>query len=457
MRIAVVAEPLDRAVARCPAVADAHRRFDWRTEAANMTVAVPGYDRAPRSPVDDRALDLLDLAVGVYAADIAVRRGERESWPRAITLTMPVRDPDFWRATEPTLAQLLYTLTHDSLRLDFYPAPEDLAGPRDGAWAGLDIRPDCVSMLSGGLDSLAGAVMLLSTGRRVAFTMHRSGNPLVRAAQEASIAALERHWPGAGVTCAATVTPEPRGRRAHPLPPPEQREPSRRARSLLFMALAALTARGAGVGAVFMCENGLLNTGLPLSPARAGSMSTQSTHPVALARFNDIAARIGLGLHLSNPFVYQTKGELVRDLLAPHLTPREIQSTVSCWALGRYPRPCGGCLPCLIRRLAMAWADLPEEAHMIDLLGEPRSYVGTTAWGNLVDLLRHARQLQEMGDAEVLGANPGLLLLPSAGLSLPDVIAMLRRHADQTLTVVRRRYPRAAELVASDRCARPGA
>jgi len=278
--------------------------------------------------------------------------------------------------------------------------------------------------------------------------MHRSGNPLVRAAQEASIAAVERNWPGASVTCAATVAPDPRGQAALPFPAPEEREPSRRARSLLFMALAALTAHTVGVDDVLMCENGLLNSGLPLSPSRAGSMSTRSTHPAALALFDDIARRAGLSGRLSNPFVYQTKGELVRDFLAPYLSPREIQSTASCWALGRFPRPCGGCIPCLVRRFAMAWAGLPEEAHMIDLLAEPKSYVGTTAWGNLVDLLRHARQIEEASDVEVLTANPSLLLLQTAGLSLPDVIAMLRRHADQTLNVVRRRYPRAAGLIA---------
>lgn len=441
-RIAVVAEAPERAAARCPAVADAHWLLDWRTQRANVAADVPCLGSRHAA----RALDLLDVAVGIYAADLAVLRGEREGWPREIELTIPVRDPDFWRDTEPTLVQLLYTLTHDSLRLDFYQAPGNLATPQ--AAAAIDLRPDCVAMLSGGLDSLAGAVMLLSTGRRVAFTMHRSGNPLVRAAQDASIAALERHWPGASVTCAAAVAPAPRGPGALPFPPPELREPSRRARSLLFMALAALTAQTAGVADVLMCENGLLNSGLPLSPSRVGSMSTHSTHPTALALFDEIAGRVGLAARLSNPFVYQTKGELVRDLLAPHLSPREIQSTVSCWALGRFPRPCGGCIPCLIRRIAMAWAGLPEEAHMIDLLGEPQAYVGTAAWGNLVDLLRHARQIEETGDVEVLGANPSLLLLQTAGLSLPDVIAMLRRHADQTLTVVRQRYPRAAALLA---------
>lgn len=447
-RLAVVAEPPDHAARRCPIVADARWLLDWRTQRANVALDVPWLGDHRALLAHDRALDLLDVAVAVYAADIAVLRGERESWPREIELAIPVCDPDFWRATEPALVQLLFALTHDSLHLSFYPAPAPDETRARAASTRLGVDPDCVSLLSGGLDSLAGAVMLLSTGRRAAFVMHRSGNPLVRAAQEASTAALERHWPGSSVTCAATVAPDPRGRDAHPFPPPEQREPSRRARSLLFMALAALTAHTVGRPEVLMCENGVLNSGLPLSPSRAGSMSTHSTHPAALALFDEIARRVGLSARLANPFIYQTKGELVRDLLAPHLPPREIQSTVSCWALGRFPRPCGGCIPCLIRRCAMAWAGLPEEAHMIDLLAEPQAYVGTTAWGNLVDLLRHARQIEDSGDVEVLAANPSLLLMQSAGLSLTDAIAMLRRHADQTLTVVRERYPRAAALLA---------
>jgi len=446
VRIAVVGEPPERAAQRCPQVGAAELLLDWRSERANVRVDVPCLAEVPASPVRDAACDLLSVAVALYGADIAVRRGERDAWARDIELAVPVRDVPRWEAASTDLGRLIHLLTRDKVALSFYPGERrpdfpDVASPLAGAHA------DCVSMLSGGLDSLAGAAMLQRGGRRPAYVMHRSGNPTARAAQDAAVAAIERHWPHAGVVCEATVAPDARGADALPFPPPEEREPSRRLRSLLFMALAAVTAEGAGVEEVFMCENGPMTTGVPLSPARAGSMSTQSTHPAALARFNAIADALGLGAGIINPFVYETKADLVRDVLVPVLSPEEIQSTVSCWAAGRANRPCGGCVPCLQRAIAMAWAGLPPEAHMIDLLDSPRSYMGTDAWGNLVDLLRNARQTAASTDLELLTAHPGLLALQGSGLNLPDVVAMLRRNAEQTLSVVRDHFPEAARLV----------
>ncbi len=445
-RVAVVCEPPDRAAARCPQVGAAELLLDWRTERANVRIDVPCLSHLSASALFDVACDLLDIAVALYVADIAVPRGKREAWARHIELAVPVREPELWESVRTELGRLIYVLTRDDIALTFYPAAQ-CPGRTHGRPRMPDFEPDCVSMLSGGLDSLAGAVMLQRAGRRPAYCMHRSGNPTVRAAQDATVATLQRHRPGAGVLCDATVAPGPRGADALPFPPPEEREPSRRLRSLLFMALAAATAEGAGVEEVLMCENGPMTTGVPLSPARAGSMSTQSTHPAAIEHFNAVVAALGLRGRISNPFVYETKGDLVRDVLAPNLSPEQIQATVSCWAVGRANRPCGGCVPCLQRAIAMAWAGLPAEAHMIDLLGSPRSYVGTDAWGNLVDLLRNARRLATSTDLDMLAAHPALLAPPSSGLNLPDVLAMLRRNAEQTLTVVREHYPEAARLI----------
>ena len=196
-----------------------------------------------------------------------------------------------------------------------------------------------------------------------------------------------------------------------------------------------------------MPENGVLTAGLPLVSSRAGSMSTHSTHPSALALMNRIAERAGLVGRLHNPFVYQTKSELVRDVLAPNLSCAEIQSTASCWAVGRANRQCGGCIPCLLRRIGMAWAELPSEAYMVDPLARPGDYAGTDAHGNLVDMLRQAERLSRLSVAEMLVEQPELLALHSAGVDVDAIVTMLKRHADQTLTVVRERYPAAAGLM----------
>ena len=84
---------------------------------------------------------------------------------------------------------------------------------------------------------------------------------------------------------------------------------------------------------------------------------------------------------------------------------------------------------------------------MIDVLAEPRRYVGTDAYGNLVDLLGHAQQAVTLSDAEMLVTQPDLLELIPAGVSVTDVIAMLRRHGEQVREVVREHFPQAAAVM----------
>ncbi len=446
-RIVVIHGSPDGVAQRSRTGAPADLLIAWHGDRANVSAEL-GAVRAPGEPeLPSAAQDLLDITTALYAADIAVKRGEREQWPRTFELAIPVRDVELWSGLTVDLHRLLYELTRDTVRLSFYAddAPATAGPAAEAVPSGL--HPDCVSMLSGGLDSLAGAVMLQQTGRRPIYSLHRSGNPAVRTAQQSTLAAIEAHWPGAWTARPCDVETDPRGEGALPFPAPEDREPSRRCRSLLFMALALTTAEAAGVDEAYMCENGVLTAGLPFSAARAGSMSTHSTHPLALALMNRVAEAAGMRARLLNPFVYQTKAELIRDVLAPNLSAQEIQRTASCWAVGRANRQCGGCVPCLLRQIGMAWAELPEEAHMVDVLARPGDYVGTDAYGNLVDILRQAEQISRQTDAEVLVSQPGLLSLHAAGLDVGAVVAMLRRHAEQTLTVVRERYANAARLI----------
>ncbi len=445
-RIAAIHGSPTDAAKSTPAVASSDLLIAWTGEHANVSARL-GAVCAPSEPVPPAAVqDLLDIATALYAADIAVMRGEREAWTREIELAIPVRLVDLWDDAAEDLRRLTYELSRDTFHLVFYESPQ-APSPGCAAAASPGFDPDCVCTLSGGLDSLAGAVMLQETGRRPVWSLHRSGNPAVRTAQELALAAVERHWPGRSAARPCIVEPNPRGEAALPYPPPEKREPSRRCRSLLFMALALATAEAVGVDEVYMPENGILTAGLPLVASRAGSSSTHSTHPSALKLMNAVAERAGMRARISNPFVYQTKSELIRDILAPNLSIAEIQSTASCWAVGRANRQCGGCIPCLLRQIGMAWAELPPEAYMLDPLSRPSEYVGTDAYGNVVDMLRQAERASRMSEAEMIVAQPELLSLHAAGVDVDEVATMFKRHARQTLTVIRDRYPAALDLI----------
>ncbi len=452
MRFRVVGGPTDEAGATESRSAEAAWPLDWTSARHNAASTPAPFQALTRIPPSPLAHDLTDIAVAVYLADIAAQRGTREAWVREIAIDIPVRDPDFWDRGSDDLRHLLYVLTRDNFSFRFRqqassPSADTVPGGEDGAPAGGAPGVDCVCLLSGGLDSFAGAAMLLHTGRRPLLVSHRSGNPTAEAAQRRVVAALERLAPGQSQWVGVRVAPAGNGARALPFPPPDRRESSRRARSFLFMALGAAAAQVTGVSEVYLCENGTLTAALPLTPARTGSLSTRSTHPLAVKQFTELAVRAGLGCVIVNPFVHQTKGEVVGEFLRPLVPPARILQSESCWAAGRQNRPCGGCIPCLLRRLALLAAGVGDEACMVDVLAAPERYRGSESYSNLVDLLTQAAAFLERSDVELVREYPQLLDLSAAGLEIGDTLRTLRRQAGEVQAVLEAHFPAAAALL----------
>ncbi len=416
--------------------------LSWEGPHANLSRNLQELQRWQKRELPTPLADLVDIASAIYAADIGLPRGRQEQWVRHIHMLLPVRDPAFWQAHADALGYLLYVLTRDNYVFEFVAREEEEeACAVRGEKA--SFAADCVCLLSGGVDSFAGAVMLLHTGRRPVFVCHQSGNPTVRAAQHYVLQSLQGL--AAGQFVSATVRLQVRGRSGH-FPEPAQREPSQRARGFLFMSLALAAAAGLGVAEAYMYENGILTLAVPLSSARIGGLSTRSTHPKVMALMNRLAADMGAGAELLNPFMYQTKAEIIRDILRPRMSPSVIPKTESCWAAGRASRPCGGCVACLIRRLAMLAAGLPDEAYEIDVLADPQRYRGTEAYANLVDLLGLSAEYLARPDAELLRLSPELVDCASYGVSLTDALAMYRRFAQEVHSVVQAHFPQAAQL-----------
>ena len=166
------------------------------------------------------------------------------------------------------------------------------------------IRPteDCVTLLSGGLDSLIGVIDITAAGKKVLAV-----SELVRgdAEKQRDFAATI----GGGLTHLqlhhnATV------------PNPET-PPSQRARSIVFLAYGVLSATSLGryhAGDrvdLNICENGFIAINPPLTGSRVGSLSTRTTHPVVLALFQQILTGAGIRVDVSNPYRFKTKGEML--------------------------------------------------------------------------------------------------------------------------------------------------
>jgi 7-cyano-7-deazaguanine synthase in queuosine biosynthesis len=418
-------------------------RLDWRTERRNAGLTAEGI-ALPEGVAGRWVQDLVDVATAVYLSDLATPRGQNEQWLRELELELAVREIDFWKAQEEKLSYLLYVLTHDNYRFTFHSRTEPSPLPAADPW----IETDCVCLLSGGLDSAAGSAALLHTGRHPRLVVHSSGNPTVAAAQDHILDLWEKKWAGEFARARVRLAPSAHRTGAWEYPPPEQRETSRRSRSFLYLALGVAAAWGEDVAEVYLYDNAVLTAAVPLSEARASSFTTHSTHPQVLQGMNELVAAAGGEITCLNPFAYQTKGEVIRTHLRPYLTPGEIEATVSCWRVGRQQRQCGTCVPCLLRRIGLLAAGLPDEVYEDDLLAKPLQYRGTEGWRNLIDLLGWTSTVLATPRMQMAMEYSSLLSSAQGGANLLDVIDALRRQAGEVFEVVSRHFPAAAKLMA---------
>lgn len=289
-----------------------------------------------------RAWDLLSIALSVIAADTAVSRGSSpDGWTREIALCVAVSDLDFWSSHVSLLESQLRFLTTDIWSLEFVEGGRLPTPPKKGM-----IKPDhdCVCLLSGGLDSLIGAVDLAAN--RVLKPYIVSQVSKGDKSRQADFATMI----GGGMS---------RLELNHNVKCPWTNERSQRARSIIFIAYGVLMATalkryhdGSSV-TLYVCENGFISINPPLTTGRVGSLSTRTTHPVFIKQFQQLLAVAGLDVTIENPYQYRTKGEMLKECADQAFLKKHAAKSTSCGRFGFFGyRHCGRCVPCLIRRAA---------------------------------------------------------------------------------------------------------
>jgi hypothetical protein len=396
--------------------------------------------------LDERAVDLVRIAAFVFAADQLLSRGgkgdpNRRHWRRELAICAPVSDPSFWSDEDTTtaLSEALGYGTEDRWEFAFSPAPDEdrnlqLAFEVDARR--ILAEPDCVSLLSGGIDSLCATVEAVAAQqRRPVLVSHRTA-PHVAAPQRRLVRGLEAHFP-AWALPHLNFWIHRRGKEAV--------ERTRRTRGFLIAALGAAVAGQVHLPTVLLADNGYVSVNPPVNAQLVGALNSRGTHPTFLRLVNRLLELVfPFGVQLENPLQNRTRAEALA-LLAEHRCEHLLRETHSC-SKSRQPadKPhCGVCSQCVDRRFATVAAELeafdPPDEYGVDIFtaplppGEPRvfamSYVG------------HAQKVDALSAEAVFLEYPELeacLDLEGGNIttSAESLAGVLKRHADEVLRVI---------------------
>jgi hypothetical protein len=321
-----------------------------RDDIGHVATDLPTAIRRDKLAPSVRVWDFATIASAVAAADKAIQRSDSaDGWTRMIELSIWLAEPDVWIAKRSDLENILRFLTGDFWALRFLPGGEQPPKAKKPQKR----NADCVCLLSGGIDSLVGAIDQTATGKKPLFVSQVvRGDRDAQASFSAALGGSDRHcqWSFA-------------------VRHPGVSEKSTRARSIVFFAFAALAASAISATEkrpvdIVVPENGFISLNVPLGPSRLGSLSTRTTHPVYMEGIQAIWDAVDIPARLSFPYRDRTKGELLLKCADRRQLAKLIGYSISC---GKYRRHnlthCGECVPCLVRRAAFLKGNLRDTTN----------------------------------------------------------------------------------------------
>lgn len=307
--------------------------------------------------VSKEVIDFFIISAAVYGIDRFVerKRNSVDGWSRELKVSFPVHNPSKWNACKTNLNSLLSFLTGDYWDVEF--RKEIFEMPKVPLDKKYSDSYEQVNLLSGGLDSLIGALDFLkqNPSKKVLFVSHWDRQmSKAKADQEDLLPNINLMYPNQFEVIPSVLVYLSSTNR--------DRESTFRSRSLLFIGIALLAAQSTNTPKIIVPENGTVSLNFPLSNSRRSSCSTRTTYPLVLETVLSIWKVLSIKSDLENPYEFQTKGEMVNGCKDPNNLSKLIVKSNSCgkrghrahWEEGkRNATHCGVCMPCLYRQASL--------------------------------------------------------------------------------------------------------
>lgn len=429
-------------------------------QGANVKLEIDALAESLVSSIEPEFIDLIEIATYVYVADQAIKRGTyklddmQADWRRNLVFHIPVRKPEVWKgALAKELVQTLSFLSDDHYEFEFreFMKPPGAQGyfhlpDVDG---GGDLSS--VSLFSGGLDSLAGALTEVARPGRPCFVTHLPSHKLNKRLNilRSQVDLVAKSRPPLHITVEVNKAEE------------LTKEYTQRTRSFLFASLAATVATVAGLSAIKFYENGVISINLPISGDMLGARATRTTHPQVLAGFARLftllrsRGRFGV-MQVESPFLWLTKGDVVRAIDAMgggHM----IASSTSCthsWTWSYEHTHCGTCSQCIDRRIA----SLATELEHLDSLAHYKldpffcSRPKSERRSLIAAYIETARSLKDMDRPTFIERFPQVLrvarqLPGEASENVQRIYDLFRRHGAEVSRAIEREGIRAMPMM----------
>lgn len=341
----------------------------------NVNLELPHFVKSVNCHFPDRIKDLLEIAGYVYAADRMVGRGstdalEYHKWSRELHFIIKVRDANFWSDSqiENSLSAALTFVSGDKgYSFTFVSGGTDIGQSSlfDDIKISLEKKENSIiGLFSGGLDSLAGALEILTkTQKNLILVSHRSNSTGVAQIQNGIHGLLDKDFPG-------RIQYFPffcnlHGERAV--------EETQRTRIFLYTTIAFSLSTLASEKEIYVFENGVTSLNFSKRADLMNARASRTTHPKTLKLLEDFYSLLDSEKRpIIHPFLYHTKTDIFNKIReAGKLS--YINSTISCtktflkFENNSQATHCGGCSQCVDRRFAAFASGLEDYDAIYDV------------------------------------------------------------------------------------------